>query len=93
MFSRSYGIGLNTSGVSARASRSISTPAIPDVQNGSEVESMMTRMDAMLENIQKMGEGMTNMKLVLDTGAVAGGVVDDIDNDIGRRMFYAGRRN
>lgn len=93
MFGRSYGIGLDTSGVSSRASRSFSAPVLTDVQNGSDPESMMARMDAMLENIQQMGEGMKNMKLVLDTGAVAGGVVDDIDNDIGRRMFYAGRRN
>lgn len=93
MFGRSYGIGLNTIGASNRASRSFTPAVVADVQNGTEMESMMSRMDAMLENIQKMGDGMTNMKLVLDTGVVAGGVVDDIDADIGRRMFYAGRRN
>ena len=89
-----YGIGLNTSGINARASRSF-TPSAVDTsnQNGTDTENMMARMDAMLENIQKMGDGMANMKLVLDTGVVAGGVADDVDIDIGRKMFYAGRRN
>lgn len=94
MFGRSYGLALNTSGISARASRTFSVPAAVAVnQNGTDTESMMARMDAMLENIQKMGDGITNMKLVLDTGVVAGGVSDDVDIDIGRKMFYAERRN
>lgn len=92
MFGRSYGVGLDTSGISSRASRSYSPPAVA-VQNGSETESMMARMDAMLESIQKMGDGITNMKLVLDTGVLAGGVTDDVDINIGRKMFYAERRN
>lgn len=92
MFGRSYGVGLDTSGISSRASRSYSPPAVA-VQNGSETESMMARMDAMLESIQKMGDGITNMKLVLDTGVLAGGVTDDVDTNIGRKMFYAERRN
>lgn len=92
MFGRSYGVGLDTSGISSRASRSYSPPTVA-VQNGSETESMMARMDAMLESIQKMGDGITNMKLVLDTGVLAGGVTDDVDINIGRKMFYAERRN
>ena len=50
-------------------------------------------MDAMLKNIQRMGDGISNMKLVLDSGVVAGGVADGVDADIGRKMFYAERRN
>ena len=89
-----YGIGLNTTGISNRAARSFSAYGTDTInQNGTDTESMMARMDAMLENIQKMGDGMANMKLVLDTGVVAGGVADDVDIDIGRKMFYAGRRN
>ena len=91
MFGRSYGIGLNTSGISSRASRTFTTPV--DVQNGSGDDGTMSRMDAMLENIQKMGNSISNMKLVLDTGVLAGGVADDVDVDIGRKAFYAGRRN
>jgi hypothetical protein len=94
MFGRSYGIGLNTSGVSSRASRTFTSPLAGDVnQNGSDADSALARMDAMLENIQKMGDGIANMKLVLDTGVLAGGVADDVDIDIGRKMFYAERRN
>lgn len=91
IFGRSYGIGLKTNGISSRASRTFTTPV--DVQNGSGEADTMARMDAMIENIQKMGNSISNMKLVLDTGVLAGGVADDVDIDIGRKAFYAGRRN
>jgi len=91
IFGQSYGIGLKTNGISSRASRTFTTPV--DVQNGSGEDDTMARMDAMLESIQKMGDGISNMKLVLDTGVLAGGVADDVDVDIGRKAFYAGRRN
>ena len=89
-----YGVGLSTTGISNRAARSFSAYGTDTInQNGTDTESMMARMDAMLENIQKMGDGIANMKFVLDTGVVAGGVADDVDIDIGRKMFYAERRN
>lgn len=94
MFGNTYGLGLDTSGIVSRASRTYSPVPVAAVnQNGIDTESTMARMDAMLESIQKMGDSISNMKLVLDTGVVAGGVSDDVDIDIGRKMFYAGRRN
>ena len=89
-----YGVGLDTSGVNSRASRTFSPREVDVInQNGTDTESMFARMDGMLESIQKMGDSIANMKLVLDTGVLAGGVSDDVDVDIGRKMFYAGRRN
>ena len=94
MFGSTYGIGIDPSGARARASRTYSAPeAVAVDQNGIDSYGALARLDAMLENVQKMGESISNMKLVLDTGVIAGGVSDDVDIDIGRKMFYAARRN
>ena len=95
LFGQDYGIGLDTARVNARASRAytpIPVSASYD-QNGSESGGMMARMDAMIENVMKMGENISNLKLVLDSGVVAGGVANGVDVEIGRNMFYAERRN
>lgn len=94
MFGDTYGLGIDPSSARARASRTyVTTEAVAVDQNGIDSYGALARLDAMLENVQKMGESISNMKLVLDTGAVAGGVSDDVDIDIGRKMFYATRRN
>ena len=95
LFGQDYGIGLDTARVNARASRAYTpVPVSADYdQNGSESGGMMARMDAMIENVMKMGENISNLKLVLDSGVVAGGVANGVDVEIGRNMFYAERRN
>ena len=47
----------------------------------------------MNEQIAQLGTKIVSMKLVLDSGVVAGGVTDGVDNNLGRRQFYAQRRN
>ena len=94
MFGNTYGLGIDPSGARSRASRTYTAPETVAVdQNGIDSYGALARLDAMLENVQKMGESISNMKLVLDTGVLAGGVSDDVDIDIGRKMFYAERRN
>lgn len=94
MFGDTYGVGLDTRGITSRAARTYAPVPVAAVnQNGINTDNAIARMDAMLASIQQMGDSISNMKLVLDTGVVAGGVSDDVDIDIGRKMFYAGRRN
>lgn len=51
------------------------------------------RMDVLGQQINSLGTAISNMKIILNTGVVAGGVSDDVDRNIGRKAFYAGRNN
>ena len=41
----------------------------------------------------KMLKKLENMQVVLDSGIIAGGVTDGVDENIGRKTFYATRNN
>lgn len=49
------------------------------------------RMDALGQQINQLGSAISQIKIVLNTGVVAGSVTDDVDTNIGRKAFYAGR--
>ena len=51
------------------------------------------RMNALGEQINQMGESIKQMRIVMDSGVVAGAVVDDVDRMLGRRRFYSNRMN
>ena len=51
------------------------------------------RMDILGKQINQLGEAISNIKIVLNSGVVAGGVTDDVDRNLGRNLFYAGRNN
>lgn len=51
------------------------------------------RMDILGEQIAQLGEAISKIKIVLNTGVVAGGITDDVDQNLGRKSFYAGRNN
>lgn len=86
-------IGIDTT-VSSRRAGHIGQ----DDQNGSEpvqpdYSGIYERMAQLGEQIQGMNTAISNMKLVLDTGVIAGGVTNGVDRNIGRRQFYANRNN
>lgn len=88
-----YGINLDTSYSAGRAAR-IGTNSYEDPNASKPDYSEITNQMAMLGNkIEQMGKEIRSMKLVLDTGAVAGGVADILDEEYGRREFYASREN
>jgi len=41
--------------------------------------------------VSELSDSMNGMRVVLDTGAVVGGLINEIDAGLGRRGFYAGR--
>ena len=50
-------------------------------------------VEANNEMNEKVLKKLENMQIVLDSGAIAGGVTDTVDGNIGRKTFYATRRN
>ena len=86
-------IGLNTSGIASRAGRiGQANESVPD-QNGTSLDNVLAQMSELGSKIQEMGASISKMKIVLDSGVVAGGVTDGVDNNIGRKIFYANRNN
>lgn len=62
-------------------------------QNGTDLSGVYSRMAELGEKITEMSEQIAKMKVVLDTGAIAGAVTDQVDARIGAKAFYAGRGN
>lgn len=62
------------------------TGAITDKNIVSKLEGLQTK-------IEELGEAVTNMKLVLDTGALVGGTSVKMDNELGTLAMRRGRGN
>lgn len=88
-------MGLDVSGVAARAGVSAwNLSAHPEtIQNGTDLSGVYDRMTTLGNQIVEMGNQIQKMKVVLDTGVLVGGVTDGVDANIGRKTFYATRRN
>ena len=88
-------MGLDVSGVAARAGVSAwNLSAHPEtIQNGTNLTGVYERMTTLGNQIVEMGNQIQKMRVVLDTGALVGGVTDGVDANIGRKTFYATRRN
>lgn len=90
-----YGMSLDTTLVANRAGR-IGTSAYEDPQaltTAPDFTGIYDRMAQMNAQIASLGDSIRQMRLVLDTGVVAGGITDQIDTNLGLNEFYAGRRN
>lgn len=90
---------LNTDQINARAElvASRTGPAEVVIQNPLDFpdpSAAMAELEAQITDFgNRLVERIGNMKLYLNTGVVAGGVTDDIDNNLGRKSMYAARRN
>jgi hypothetical protein len=89
----SYNVGLDANTSALIASRIGLSGYSDDSALKPDYNGIYQHMNILGEQIQRMGESIKQMKIVLDSGVVAGGVTDDVDLNIGRRMFYAGRNN
>lgn len=90
-----FNVNLDTSTSVARAGR-VGTSAYEDSDGNRprvDFSGIYDRMNQMNERIDKLGTSIKQMKLVLDTGVLAGGVTDGVDSNLARNQFYAGRNN
>ena len=62
-------------------------------QNGTDLSGVYERMNILGTQIMELGDSIKKMKLILDTGVIAGAITDQIDINLGRRTYYSGRRN
>ena len=87
-----YGVNLNAS---VSASRALLTGAAQSAEPYSrpDYSGIYDRMDQLGEKIIGMENSIKHMKLVLDTGVVAGGVSDLVDERIGQKIWLLDRNN
>lgn len=85
-------IGIDTSRAAGRAG-SIGNTETGANQPVADYSGIYDRMAILGSQIRDLGRSIANMKLVLDSGVVAGGVTDGVDANIGRKIFYANRKN
>lgn len=88
-------IGLNLTGAlnNANAATADSGAAGVYVQNPTDLSGITSAIATLQTQLDNLAIAMGNMKIVLNTGVVAGGVTDDVDANIGMKNFYASRRN
>lgn len=77
-----------------RASASVdNSPVQVVVQNPTDLTGLNEALMQVQTELVELQTAMTNMKIVLNNGVIAGGVTDDVDNNLGRKNLYASRRN
>ena len=88
-------VGLNLTGVNQRAQDANSgwgsTQA--QIQSTPDLTGVYDRMTILGNQIVEMGNQIQKMQIVLDSGALVGNVTNGVDANIGRKTFYATRRN
>jgi hypothetical protein len=89
------GYGLDLSGVNARAqaASSYTGPTEVVVQNPVELSGVIGSISNLQTDIINLQSAIYNMKLVLDTGVLAGCVTDDVDANLGRKWLMSHRRS
>lgn len=88
-------IGLNLASAVDRANAATSSSGAIEVvvQNQPDLTSINASLQSLQTQMDNLGVAISNMRLVLNTGVVAGGVTDDVDLNLGRKNLYASRRN
>ena len=86
-------VSLNTAVAASIAGNAVRGENSAINQNRTSFEGIYQRMTQMNEQLNSLGARISNMRLVLDTGVLAGGVTDGVDENIGRKQFYSSRRN
>lgn len=56
-------------------------------------KNIVSQLEGLQTKIEELGEAVTNMKLVLDTGALVGGTSVKMDNELGTLAMRRGRGN
>jgi hypothetical protein len=89
------GYVLNLNGVLDRAvaANTRSGPSEVIVQNPTDLTGIQGSIAALQSDIIGLQSAIANIKIVLNTGVIAGGVTDDIDTNLGMKSLYASRRN
>ena len=88
-----YALNLTSALNRAAASTTVSGPAEVIVQNPVDVSGIQNSIYTLQTDINNLHTAISNIKIVLNTGVLAGGLTDDIDLNLGRQGLYAGRRN
>jgi hypothetical protein len=65
---------------------------VAENQNGSDYSGIYNRMAQIDTTLTELGAKIERMKLVLDSGALVGGIIDQVDVELGARASFEGRR-
>ena len=55
------------------------------------ISSIRSEIAALAGTMSGVSGSLSGMRVVLDSGAIVGGIISDVDSALGRRGFYAGR--
>ena len=62
-------------------------------QNAIDFSGIYEKFNELRNELGNLGTQIGNMKLILNTGVVAGGITDQVDLNLGRKMLYSERNN
>ena len=79
--------GVNTVNLADRTQQAVSN------QNGSDYTAIVNAIASVNERLDELGERITRMHIVLNSGAVVGQIADDLDKALGERTVMKGRGN
>lgn len=86
-------VTLNTTGAGQYAANSLPGGGIVFQQAPPDYSGIYERIETVTTKVEELGTKIAQMKLVLDTGVVAGAITEQIDMNLGREQFYTERGN
>lgn len=86
---------LNLGDALAKAIQSLNSngPTEVVVQNPTDLTGIQSALGVLQSEIASLGSAISNIKIVMNSGVVAGAVTDHVDVNLGRKSLYASRRN
>ena len=88
-----YGLNLSNALSRAAAATGASGPIGVIVQNPVDLVGIQDSISNLQVEMGNLQTAISNMKLVLDTGVVAGAITDQVDQNLSRKGLYESRRN
>ncbi len=79
--------GVNTVNLADRTQQAVSN------QNGSDYSTIVNAITSVNERLDTLGQQMSKMQVVLDSGALVGQIATDMDKTLGERTIMKGRGN
>lgn len=83
----------NASDIASITARNASAVSNQIDQNGSDFSGIVGAISSVNARIDALGEKMSNMQIVLNSGALVGQISGDIDRNLGQRTIMRGRGN
>jgi hypothetical protein len=90
----SLNLASNRMGLASQVSKGFDEAKLSEIDKFNMIgdnSDVVEAVGKLQDDISRLGQSMSQLKIVMDSGALVGEIVDPMDNALGRRSIYKGR--